>query len=222
MRQIRIYIVLFFIFIFALPSHAVLQEDSLKNSLAVLRHELISYHYQLNERLNQTKLMNSRITEQIQGITQNSAQISLMLYSQKAENVFDLTYACHQATELYKSFEEKTCPFHSLIEQSNQDIARYDSLINALSTMYTTGMSQQEVTDRNVCLTLAVSIKRMLMENNQNFQEFIQYYKYSHQQLKALNDYAQKRYQTIQSDIFEDSRRIISYISPIFAIISCR
>ncbi len=205
MKLIRFYIVIVFISFFALPSHAVLQEDSLKNSLAVLRHELISYHYQLNERLNETKLMNSRITEQIQGITQNSAQISLMLYSQKAENVFDLTYACHQATELYKSFEEKTRPFHSLIEQSNQDIARYDSLINALSTMYTTGMNQQEMTDRNVCLTLAVSIKRMLIENNQNFQEFIQYYKYSHQQLKALNDYAQKRYQVIQSDIFEDS-----------------
>ena len=121
----------------ALPSKAVLQEDSLKNSLAVLRHELITSHYQLNEQTTRAKQLNSRVTQQLKDITQRSSQVSLMLYSQNSEYIFDVTYACHQATTLYNEFETKTRPFSILVERSKQDIARYDSLINSLSTMYT-------------------------------------------------------------------------------------
>lgn len=189
----------------ALPSKAVLQEDSLKNSLAVLRHELITSHYQLNEQTTRAKQLNSRVTQQLKDITQRSSQVSLMLYSQNSEYIFDVTYACHQATTLYNEFETKTRPFSILVERSKQDIARYDSLINSLSTMYTEGMTEREKIDRNVCLTLAVSIRRMLTENNQNFQDYIQYYNYTRRQLKELNDYAQKRYQDIQGSLLRNT-----------------
>lgn len=189
----------------ALPSKAVLQEDSLKNSLAVLRHELITSHYQLNEQTTRAKQLNSRVTQQLKDITQRSSQVSLMLYSQNSEYIFDVTYACHQATTLYNEFETKTRPFSILVERSKQDIARYDSLINSLSTMYTEGMTEREKIDRNVCLTLAVSIRRMLTENNRNFQDYIQYYNYTRKQLKELNDYAQKRYQDIQGSLLRNT-----------------
>lgn len=205
MKQLRILLLLTIVLLNALPSMAVLQEDSLKNSLAVLRHELITSHYQLNEQMNRTKQWNSRITSQLQSITQRSAQVSLMLYSQNSEYIFDVTYACHEATQLYREFEEKTRPFSSLISRAQQDIARYDSLINALSTMYTDGMTEREKTDRNVCLTLSVSIRRMLVENSQSFQDYIQHYNYSRRQLKALNDYAQKRYQEIQGSLLQNT-----------------
>ena len=198
----RIFLLNLLLMFFILPAAAVLQEDSLQNSLAVLRHELITRHYEQTEQLNRAKLINERVMQQLHEIGENSAQISLMLYSQNSENIFDLTYACHEATKLWSDFQEKTRPFQLMIMQSNEEIARYDSLINVLSTMYTTGMSEKTKTDRNVCLTLAKSIRRMLRENNDSYLEYTRYYDYSRQQVQSLDAYAQKRYKEFQSGIF--------------------
>ena len=201
----KLFFITILLFILTLPTHAVLQEDSLKNSLQVLRSELIAQHLEQTKQLNKSRFITEQVTSQLKEIGDKSAQISLMLYSQKTDNIFDLTYACQQATELWKDFQTKTRPFHDLITESNEEIARYDSLINVLSTMYIFGLTPKMKTDRNVCLTLAVSIRRMLKERNDSYQEYIQYYKFSQQQLEALDAYAQKRYEEIQSGIFTNS-----------------
>lgn len=201
----KLFFITILLFILTLPASAVLQEDSLKNSLQVLRHELISQHIEQTKQLNNSRFITEQVTNQLKEIGDKSAQVSLMLYSQKTDNIFDLTYACQQASELWKDFQTKTRPFHDLITESNEEIARYDSLVNVLSTMYTYGLTQKMKTDRNVCLTLAVSIRRMLKERNDSYQEYIQYYKYSQQQLQALDAYAQKRYDEIQSGIFTNT-----------------
>ena len=201
----KLFFITILLFILTLPTHAVLQEDSLKNSLQVLRSELIAQHLEQTKQLNKSRFITEQVTSQLKEIGDNSAQISLMLYSQKTDNIFDLTYACQQATELWKDFQTKTRPFHDLITESNEEIARYDSLINVLSTMYIFGLTPKMKTDRNVCLTLAASIRRMLKERNDSYQEYIQYYKFSQQQLEALDAYAQKRYEEIQSGIFTNS-----------------
>jgi transporter, small conductance mechanosensitive ion channel mscS family protein len=201
----KIFFITILLFILTLPIHAVLQEDSLKNSLQVLRSELIAQHLEQTKQLNKSRFITEQVTSQLKEIGDKSAQISLMLYSQKTDNIFDLTYACQQATELWKDFQTKTRPFHDLITESNEEIARYDSLINVLSTMYIFGLTPKMKTDRNVCLTLAASIRRMLKERNDSYQEYIQYYKFSQQQLEALDAYAQKRYEEIQSGIFTNS-----------------
>ena len=201
----KLFFITILLFILTLPTHAVLQEDSLKNSLQVRRSELIAQHLELTKQLNKSRFITEQVTSQLKEIGDNSAQISLMLYSQKTDNIFDLTYACQQATELWKDFQTKTRPFHDLITESNEEIARYDSLINVLSTMYIFGLTPKMKTDRNVCLTLAASIRRMLKERNDSYKEYIQYYKFSQQQLEALDAYAQKRYEEIQSGIFTNS-----------------
>ena len=201
----RILFITILLFIITLPASAVLQEDSLKNSLSVLRHELIAQHLEQTKQLNNSKFISEQVMNQLKEIGEHSAQVSLMLYSQKTDNIFDLTYACQEATELWKDFQSKSRPFHDLITQSKEEIARYDSLINVLSTMYTFGMTDKMKTDRNVCLTLAVSIRRMLQERNDSYQEYIQYYQYNQQQLQSLDTYAQKRYEEIQTSIFTNS-----------------
>ena len=198
----KLFFIIILLFFLTLPAAAVLQEDSLKNSLSVLRHELIAQHLEQTKQLNKSRFITEQVTNQLKEIGDKSAQVSLMLYSQKTDNIFDLTYACQQATELWKDFQTKTRPFHDLITESNEEIARYDSLVNVLSTMYTFGLTPKMKTDRNVCLTLAVSIRRMLKERNDSYQEYIQYYEYSQHQLQALDAYAQKRYEEIQSSIF--------------------
>ena len=201
----KLFFITIFLYTLILPASAVLQEDSLKSSLQVLRQELIAQHLEQTKQLNNSRYVTEQVANQLKEIGEKSAQVSLMLYSQKTDNIFDLTYACQQATELWKDFQTKTRPFHDLITESNEEIARYDSLVNVLSTMYTFGLSTKMKVDRNVCLTLAVSIRRMLKERNDSYQEFIQYYKYSQQQLQALDAYAQKRYNEIQSGIFTNA-----------------
>lgn len=213
----KLFFITILLFTLTLPASAVLQEDSLKSSLQVLRYELIGQHLEQTKQLNKSKYITEQVTNQLKEIGDKSAQVSLMLYSQKTDNIFDLTYACQQATELWKDFQSKTRPFHNMITESNEEIARYDSLINVLSTMYTFGLTPKMKTDRNVCLTLAVSIRRMLKERNDSYQEYIQYYKYSQHQLQALDTYAQKRYKEIQSGIFKNSGdnyfKFLKYVS---------
>ena len=92
---------------FALPSKAVLKEDSLESTLRILRQELIKYHDEYSARQAQTKNSRLRVISTIIQETDRANQNALMLYSQKDGFVFDLTYACHEATEQYKEFEKK-------------------------------------------------------------------------------------------------------------------
>ena len=102
-----------------------------------------------------------------------SNQNALMLYSQKQEYLFDLTYACHQATEQYQQFQRQQLPFREFINNTSGDIARYDSLINSLSTTPLNSLSEQARIDRSVCLPLATVIKRTLEDDSQQMADYI-------------------------------------------------
>lgn len=186
------------------PAKAVLKEKDLNSSLAVLRHELTTYHREQQDREFNSTMRTQRVTSTLRDIMQRSAQNSLMLYSQKNDYVFDLTYACHEATEQYQDFKQQIMPFKDFVNRSNSDIARYDSLIDMLSKMPTMMLSPQAKVDRNVCLTLAVNIRRMLQDNKDAMQENMRWYEFTEQRLKSLNDYANKRYAEIQTNIFQN------------------
>ena len=158
----KLFFITILLFILTLPANAVLQEDSLKNSLQVLRHELIAQHLEQTKQLNKSRFITEQVTNQLKEIGDKSAQVSLMLYSQKTDNIFDLTYACQQATELWKDFQTKTRPFHDLITESNEEIARYDSLVNVLSTMYTFGLTQKMKNIYNTTITASISCRHLM------------------------------------------------------------
>ena len=158
---------------FVLPSNAVLKEDSLKMTLSILRQELIKYHDEYSARQAQTKNSRMRVIATIMQETDRANQNALMLYSQKDGYVFDLTYACHEATKQYKDFEKKITPFKEYASKADVAVARYDSLINCLRTMRTSRMTEREKIDRSVCLAVAVNTRRMLVENQQQLSEYI-------------------------------------------------
>ena len=189
---------------FVLPSNAVLKEDSLKMTLSILRQELIKYHDEYSAHQAQTKNSRQRVFATIMQETDRANQNALMLYSQKDGYVFDLTYACHEATKQYKEFEKKITPFKAYASKSDVAVARYDSLINCLRTMPTRRMTEREKIDRSVCLALAVNIRRMLAEDQQQFAEYIFMYNRAENNLRNLNDYANKRYKEIQNNIFKN------------------
>lgn len=189
----------------ALPSHAVLKERNIGSSLAMLRIELTNYHNKLERQSGAQKEQRELVMKQLISTMNRSQQNAIMLYSQKSGNVFNLTYACHEATEQYKSFKESVGPFREYVDEANTEITRYDSLISDLSSMYVNALSPKEKTDRNVCLTLAVNIRRTLNYKKQQSQLYIDIYNKTEARLKGLNDYANKRYAEIQASIFSNN-----------------
>ena len=188
----------------AVPAHAVLKEDSLVKTLSVLRGELTNYYNDLNSSSAYMKERQESVRKDMMEVMSKSNQNSLMLYSQRPDYIFDLAYACHEATEQYATFQKNVAPFRVFVAKNKYEIARFDSLIASLSQMYTPMLSQQEATDRTVCLTLAVNIRRTLKDNNDQLNEYIQIYKITSSRLKYLNDYANARYIDIQQSIFRN------------------
>lgn len=188
----------------ALPSSAVLKEKDLTQTLSILRHELEKAHNDLGEDQKRLTEVSDRMRKEIMETMSRANQNALMLYSQKPDFVFDLTYACHEATDQYNKFQNDALPFRQWVNKSNIEVARYDSLIQSLSTMPVMMLDERARIDRNVCLTLAVNIRRMVLENSHTLQEYMHYYQMSETHLKNLNDYAQKRYNDIQNSIFRN------------------
>ncbi|MBQ8949103.1 MAG: mechanosensitive ion channel family protein [Prevotella sp.] len=189
---------------FTMNVNAVLKEKDLARTLNVLRGELTAYHKELTDQAEAKKQQTQDIIKQLQETMQRSNQNALMLYSQQPDYVFDLTYACHEATEQYREFQEQQLPFKHFLEEADQEIAKYDSLVSSLKTMYVATLSQEAKTDRTVCLTLAINIKNTLQANRAQVADYISIYEMTEKRLKYLNDYANKRYNDIQRSIFQN------------------
>ena len=198
----RIYLILIALVIIATEGHAVLKEKNLEQTLNVLRYELTEYHQELASESEARKEMTQNIIEGLKETFRRSNQNSLMLYSQQSNYVFDLTYACHEATEQYHEFQQRQLPFQTFLNNNDVEIAKYDSLIVSLKAVRPEMLTQQAKTDRSVCITLATSIKNTLEEHRKQVADYISLYHFAEQRLKSLNDYANMRYGDIQMGIF--------------------
>ncbi len=196
--------VLLMTLLMTLGAKAVLKEKNLESTLSILRAELTVAHRELSCQNAENRKRAETIREQLVDILRNSNRNSLMLYSQKQDYVFDLTYACHEATEQYQKFQRSQLPFKTFLSRTEQDIARYDSLIASLRHMPVNMLSEEAKTDRNVCLTLAANIRNTLVENKESTQDYIRIYEMAERHLKNMNDYANKRYTDIQTSIFKN------------------
>ena len=194
-----------------LSAQAVLKEKDLQQTLQILRSELTMHHRELSQRIEMNRKQNEQVRQRLVETMKRSDQNSLMLYSQKLDYVFDLTYACHEATEQYYTFQNQQLPFRTYLSKAETDIARYDSLIGALQSMPVTVLNHQGQIDRNVCLTLATNIRNSLDDNRAMMMDYIHYYDMTEKRLSHLNDYAQKRYTDIQTSIFRNGD--VSYFS---------
>ncbi len=187
-----------------LSAQAVLKEKDLQQTLQILRSELTMHHRELSQRIEMNRKQNEQVRQRLLETMKRSDQNSLMLYSQKLDYVFDLTYACHEATEQYYDFRRQQLPFKMFMDKTESEIARYDSLITSLKSMPITILDDKGKTDRNVCLTLASNIRNSLLENRATLNDYIRIYDRTEQRLSNLNDYAQNRYLDIQTNIFKN------------------
>ncbi|MDR4930528.1 mechanosensitive ion channel domain-containing protein [Segatella bryantii] len=200
----RIFVILILLIAFILPSNAVLKEDSITTTLYILRSELTNAHLEMEKQAKQTKDSQKQLFEQITQILNQANQNALMLYSQKDGYIFDLAYACHEATEQFNKFKTQSKPFQKILRKNNIEVARYDSLINYLQKMPKQFLDERSQINRNVCLTLAVNIRRQLKETEEQLQQDQRIYDMIESRLQSLNDYADIRYQEIQNNIFNN------------------
>ena len=207
----RIYIMLVLALMIVLPSHAVLKEKNIENTLSLLRLELTNYRTELERQSGLMKAQQEQVMMNMISVMNRSRQNSLMLYSQKNGFIFDLTYACHEATAQYQEFQKNVKPFRQYLNTADVEISRYDSLINELGTMGKYGLSEKAKVDRNVCITLAINIRHTLNDNRVQMRDYIKIYNQTEERLKYLNTYANTRYKDIQQSIF--SNRGDNYVS---------
>ena len=192
------------ILLVVLNVHAVLKEKDLGQTLQILRAELTTNYREMTERSAIDQKRGEQMRNQLMTTMKRSNQNSLMLYSQKQDYVFDLTYACHEATEQYREFQRQRVPFQQFMSRTEHEIARYDSLIASLQKMPHGVLSVQGQKDRLACLDLARKIRTALDVNRDKLADFIDIYDQTEQRLSHLNDYAQRRYNDIQTGIFRN------------------
>ena len=198
------HILLLLMALWTLSASAVLKEKDLEQTLQILRSELTTSYNEQNSEAELRQQQNQEVIRQLMETMKRSNQNALMLYSQKVDYVFDLTYACHEATEQYQQFHRQQLPFRQYIDKASQEMAKYDSLISSLQSMPIQMLSQQARTDRSVCLALATSIRNTLSESSQQMSDYMHYYDNTELRLRSLNEYALKRYNDIQTSIFRN------------------
>ena len=115
----RLYIIILLMVAFVLPSNAVLKEANLDTTLYMLRTELTNYHIDLEKQNQAAKAQQLAVIQELISIVKQADQNSIMLYSQRNGYIFDMTYACHEATEQFKKFKTKAVPFRQMIKKNS-------------------------------------------------------------------------------------------------------
>lgn len=198
----RFFLIFIILASFCVDAGAVLKEKDLEQTLSILQSELELYNNELSMRSVARRERTKRLITQLLQTMKRADQNALMLYSQQQDNVFDLTYACHEATKQYNDFHRQRLPFAEFLEKTEKDIARYDSLIQRLESMPDMTMTKYGNQKRDTCLVLAKNISKMLEDNAQQLRRNIRFYNTTERRLKEQNEYAHKRYSDIQRNIF--------------------
>ena len=116
----------------AVVTMAVFTGQDLDVTLSNLRRELYHDYMQINKTRQQ---LNSKYEDQHQkmvGIVKKCNDMSLMLYSQKQDYTFDISYALEQVTREFNDFDKNRTPYERIVANLDIEIARYARLIESL------------------------------------------------------------------------------------------
>ena len=119
----------------SVPAGAVLKESNLNQTISVLRAELENSRNQMRQQMARYYDRAQEQHNQMVATMKRSEQIALMLYSQREDYTFDLTYACNEATDQYRQFTRQRMPYDKIIARLDAEIIRYQNLIEALESL---------------------------------------------------------------------------------------
>jgi len=159
------------------PASAVLSERDLAHTLSVLRYEL-SGTYRNSERMAQRmKGSGERQHARLVRMMQQSNELSLMLYSQKQDYTFDMTYALNEVSRQYDEFSSRRLPFDDIVKRLDIDIDRYTRLIHTLKSLppsttveYLDSLGNVVVLDASVHVSSRSGLERRFEQRENAFQ----------------------------------------------------
>ena len=202
MRKIKIIFVLVCLCLTSLDALAVLKESSMDQTLGVLCEELSNTHQEHKERMQRFEQRNKQFQRSIGRDLELCNNIELMLYSQKEQNVFDLAYACGQATDLYNRLS-RTRSFKQFEQQQDEQIAQYENLVNALNRIPDRLLKTPKMrVTRDSCIYLAKIIVGDIRKARETLKENHEQRKWVADKAKSLNDYALGMYERIRQNVF--------------------
>ncbi|MBQ9310022.1 MAG: mechanosensitive ion channel family protein [Bacteroidales bacterium] len=117
------------------PAFAVLNEKDLSQTLSVLRSELLTAYKDSERGAKRMRGSGERQHARLVRMMQQSNELSLMLYSQKQDYTFDMTYALNEVSRQYEEFSSRKLPFDEILARLDVDIDRYDRLIHTLRSL---------------------------------------------------------------------------------------
>ena len=120
------------LFVLALPALAVFTGRDLDVTLFNLRKELFYDYRQIDKTKQQLESKYSQQHGRMVGIVKKCNDLSLMLYSQKQEYTFDISYALEKVSEEYKDFNKNRTPYDRIVSSLDVEINRYARLIESL------------------------------------------------------------------------------------------
>ena len=116
----------------AVPAMAVFTGMDLDATLSNLRRELNHDYLQISKTRGQMEVKYEEQHRKMVDIVKKCNDMSLMLYSQKQEYTFDISYALEKVTQEYNDFNKNRTPYDRIVASLDVEINRYARLIESL------------------------------------------------------------------------------------------
>ena len=132
MKKRKVFCFLVALLAVAVPALAVFTGMDLDATLANLRRELCYDYQQIAQTQDELKEYYDGQHKQMVEIAKKCNDQSLMLYSQKQDYTFDISYALEKVTQEYEDFNKNRTPYDRIVNKLNIEINRYARLIESL------------------------------------------------------------------------------------------
>ena len=132
MKKRKVFLFIVVLLAVAVPALAVFTGMDLDATLANLRRELSYDYQQISQTQDELKEYYDGQHKQMVEIAKKCNDQSLMLYSQKQDYTFDISYVLEKVTQEYEDFNKNRTPYDRIVTKLNIEINRYARLIESL------------------------------------------------------------------------------------------
>ena len=132
MKKRRFINVLAVLVLAAVPAMAVFTGLDLDATLSNLRRELFHDYRQIDKTRQQLNDKYEAQHQKMVGIVKKCNDLSLMLYSQKQDYTFDISYALEKVSKEFNDFNKNRTPYDRIVNNLDVEIGRYARLIESL------------------------------------------------------------------------------------------
>lgn len=218
----------------AIPTYAVFNEKDLSQTLSVLRFELKEQNTRMENARQMMMSRNEMQHKEMVKMAKTCNELSLILYSQRQDYTFDLTYALREVTEKYEQFSRDTMPYSEILNSLDLEVERYEKLIESLKRLpprlveYPDSLKdammdrrpqflnknipsafmldEEAQVDRDSCIFYAENMLSMYRTGRERLIKDNEHYKNISGRMRETYEYAQKRYKVVQKRIFFDGQ----------------